>query len=199
MASTEAEICNLALLRIGHREPIGSLVETSTESQTCAIIYPLARDAVLAAFPWKFATRRAVLAVVTAGEQTGWDLAYSLPADCLVPRYIYSGLRTPAATERVPWVLEADATHVQYLMSDQADAELVYTSKVTAVPRFPPLFVQALAWCIASDLALSMRAEPQVGLAMMQAYNRALAQAMAAELNKGQGDQVPDSEFITER
>jgi hypothetical protein len=46
-------------------------------------LYPLARDALLSAHPWSFATRQAELARLTHGPTTTFAYAYQLPNDYL--------------------------------------------------------------------------------------------------------------------
>lgn len=56
---TSIDICNRALAILGHDRAITSLdtsVDTSTEATRCALFYPAARDAVLSAQAWEFAS-----------------------------------------------------------------------------------------------------------------------------------------------
>ena len=202
MSLSEAGLCNLALVRIGQRQLIDSLEEASVEAQTCKAVYASARDAVLGEFWWPFATKRATLALITDGERDGWEYAYSLPADCIADgaRYLWSGLRDPPAESRIPFTTESnDAGDGLILLTDEEDAILVYTYAVTLPGLFPPLFVQALAWKVASELALGLPIKPQVGLAMDQKYRAALATAMTASARARQLDAPDDAESIRAR
>lgn len=199
MASSAEAICNIALLRVGQGQTLDSLDESTAEAQACDALYEHSRDSVLAAMPWRFATRRATLALLEDVERDGWDLVYTAPADCLATRYLYPGTRNPGSDELTPFALEDEDGEGPVILTDLEDAVLVYTAKVTVVTRFPPLFVDALAWRLASELALALPIKPQVGLAMEQNYQRALARAAAADMNQGQGDLPADSEFIRAR
>lgn len=198
MATDAVQICNKALLRIGHRQLIGDLGENTAEAQACNTLYPLSRDEVLAELPWRFASYRSVLALLTT-TRNGWAFAYSLPADCVAPRRLWDGLRNPGKGQRIPFDVEGDATSGGILLTDQPAAELIYTALIEDVPRFPPLFVDALAWKLAADLALGVTVKPQVGMAMAQQYTRALARAAASDANQGQADVPPDAEHIRAR
>ncbi len=204
MVTSEAQICNIALARVGQREFIDSLVQTSTASRLCAALYSPARDAALEAFPWPFATRRVALAALANATYSGWTHAYVLPSDCIAMRDIYSGVRTPEALARVPYSIELGNDSegnpsLRVLLTDAEAAEVSYTARVTTVALYPPLFVDALAWKMASDLALSLPVKPQVGLAMLQGYRLALETAMASQLRQRQGDVPAESEFIRAR
>jgi hypothetical protein len=201
VATAEADICNLALLRIGQRQTIDDLDEESEQAEACSVLYPLARDAVLEAARWPFATGRAELAALSGVTRTNWQYVYALPTDYLAARFIVvAGLRAPAVDQRIPYALEYDSiTKKQVLLTDLSPAELVYTARIENVALFSPLFVQALAWKLAADLCLALPVKPGVGVAMQQQYRIALSEAAASMLNQQQGDPPPDSEFVRER
>lgn len=204
MVTSEAQLCNIALARVGQREFIDSLTQATTASRLCAVLYAPARDAVLETFPWPFATRRQVLTALADASFSGWEYGYILPTDCLCVREVYAGTRNPAAASRIPYTLELGNDSDGYatlriILTDEAGAEILYTARVTAVPLFPPLFVDALAWKLAADLALSLPVKPQVGLAMAQGYRQAVDLAALSQLRQRQGDAPAESESILAR
>jgi hypothetical protein len=214
MATVEADICNVALYRIGQKEMIASLDEASVQASACKVLYPNARDVVLASFLWAFAEKYATLALLVP-TRTGWSYEYQLPSDCIAPRYISTGVRPGALTSTVDSIcLPASAGAGQkiafaigasddgtgrILLTDQAQAELVYTARITTVIAFPPLFIEALAYRLAADLALGLPVKPGVADQMERAFQMALARAGAAEFRGQQNDPQSDSEFITVR
>lgn len=199
MATSEVQICNLALIRVGHRQLIDDLDEATTEAQLCKAMYELARDAVLERHWWKFATRRSTLGLLANVSRSGWVHAYAVPVDCLTERYLYPGTRNPANEQRIPFDVEDDSGVGRILLTDQEDAELVYTARVENPVLFSSGFVQALTWKLASDLALGLPVKPQVGLAMANGYERALAVAAASDANRQQRDRPPEAEHIRVR
>lgn len=200
MASTPAGICNIALARIGHRQFIAELTDRTTEARVATVHYDDAVQAVLASAPWNFATRRALLAELTDHTRSGWEFVYSLPADCITARYLYSGLNSPAVDQRPAFNIEMnDTATAKVLVTNREQAELVYTSLVTEAPMFPPLFTQALAWRLAADFALALPVKASVGLEMEKGYSQALRMAAATEFQQSQSEQPQDSEFIRER
>jgi hypothetical protein len=204
--ASEVDICNLALLRIGSSKQLASLTEASTEGRACALLYPLKREQALASFPWAFATKREELALLSGGTtpqeepRSGWAFVYALPADCLSPQYIWAGKRNPTPEQRPPFTTElASSGDGRVLLTDVEDAQLVYTAPVTTAVRFPPLFVEALAWLLASELALSLRKEPGLGRAALMQWQAALGAAGAQALREQQTDVAPDADFIRAR
>lgn len=220
MATTEADICNRALLRIGSTKRIADLDDTSTEGLACNTLYPQVRDEVLAAFPWPFAAKRQTLAPLSGVTRDGWGYAFEVPVDCIAPRYVFAGVRpggtvamayvgqwptapNPDASQQVPAVPFAvesdDAGEGRLLLCDSAAPQLVYTARITAPPAFPPLFVNTLAWRLAAELALAVSVKPQFEQQCMQRYYAAIAQASAAALRGQQEDAPADAKHIAIR
>lgn len=198
MASSAAEICNLALLRIGAKVYLTALTDVRPEAQACAIIYPQHRDALLELFDWPFAARRAKL-TATATARTGWAYAYALPGDCVAPRMLNPG-RSVVASMRDRFEVEAnDALSGRLILTDAKEPELLYTALVTSPPAFSPLFTDALAWRIAAELVMALPVKPEVAVRAMQQAQLAEQRAAAAALSQRLPDPPPDSEFISVR
>ncbi len=205
--TTEAGVCNLALVAIGHSQFVDDLNEESTEAEVAKAIFSKDRDATLERFQWKFATLRAALADLGAAvARDGWTFAYAIPANCIAPRVIVlPGQRAPSPENRIPFDIEASATVVggpvngKVLLTDEEDAELIYTARVVTPSLFSPLFVDALKWALASQFALGIQKKPAVALQMGQMYERSLQIAEAAQLQQSREDRPPRSEFITTR
>ncbi len=198
MATNAAAICNIALLRVGNRQTIDSLDGRSTEAQVCKVAYANARDAVLAAASWRFARKRSVLALVSGVEVTGWDFVYALPGDCIAPRFLWAEQEDPPVEMRIPYELEA-GDNGTLLLTNQEDAELVYTARVETVARYSPLFVDTLAWVLAADLVLGLPVKPAVAQWMAARAQVALGQAAAANENQVQRGPAPEAEAIRAR
>jgi hypothetical protein len=198
VANTAVDICNLALARIGQRQFIGSLTDPSTAGQLCNVLYAPARDATLASAPWQFATKRATLAAVAGQTWDGWGYGYALPTDFVAVRYLYPGVRAPTLEQRIPYSLEYSGS-VPVLLTDQSPALLVYICNAVPEVLFPPLFVQAVAWKLAAELALGLPEKSRLAVAMENAWRAALGQAIPVDANQSQGDVEADSEIITSR
>lgn len=225
MPTTPAEVCNLALLRIGVRQYIGALDEQTQEAAACAVAYPNAREVLLARFPWRFALRRAALAALAGITYDGWSFAYALPTDCVEVR----GFVSPLSAGGPPWVspyvamygpsAEGYAPSVfwaglslyrapyaleggdlgRVLLTNEAAPTLLYTARVEDVSRYPALFVEALAWKLASDLALALPTKAPLAQGCAAQYERALQQAAAQELRQGGPELPPEGESVRAR
>lgn len=215
MATAEAGVCNRALLRIGSSQLINDLGQNSPTARSCLALYPDARDATLEARWWPFARRRKVLAALTDGERGGWAYAYTLPSDCIAPRYIdgdsdpedtndiLTGTFDPTGITSgalpVPFETEDDETSGRVLLTDQPSAELVYTARIDQVARFTPTFKDALAFKLAADLAFGVAKKPAVGEAMLKAFEAALSRAAASSSKQAKPRRRPMSVFERNR
>lgn len=112
--------------------------------------------------------------------RSGWTYCFALPTDFVQAQYIFSGVRPGASLgtasvvaeavvstwvpppivglgAKIPFAIEgADDGSGELLFCDFQTPELIYTSHFTSPPAFPPLFVDALVWLLASELALGL-------------------------------------------
>jgi hypothetical protein len=175
MASSDVQICNLALSRVAQAS-IASLTETSPPARQCRVHYEPARDTVLRAFDWPFARARVALANVGLGLVTEWAYRYQLPADCLAVRRV-----GPFDRHAAPVPFETEGATV---LTDLSEATLVYTQRITDSTRFDPLFADALAWRLAMDLALPLKVDRALRSEAAQGYQTAISAAEAAAANE---------------
>lgn len=197
--SSVVDICNLALGRLGLKAFISSLDEATAEAEVCNRFFNATRDAALASAPWPFAKKRATLALLSGVTRAGWAFCYAKPSDCLSPRFVWNGLRNPRPDQLIPFELElgdADGSHI--ICTDHPGAELVFTKRVDNPTLFHPLFVNALAWRLASELAAPLSGKPDLAKAAWAAWLSTKSEAHAATLNEAH-EPVAESVFITER
>jgi len=171
--ASEVEICNIALSHLGDSATVSSIdpPEGSAQAEHCKTFYPIARDALLELYDWKFASRRSTMAAI-ATHTTAWDYVYAPPADMLKARdlipddttddNIISYVSTSAyATEVyrrtsevvVPYDMETLSNGDEVIMTDLLDAIVRYTVRITDSTKFTPLFVLSLSHYLASLLA----------------------------------------------
>ena len=196
--ASEIEICNLALSRIGQTQPIASFTEQSKAAEVCAQAYEFCRDLVLQDHMWPFATSWKVLAQMT-DPPTNWGFRYSYPADCLDLRYlVIPGMRNPSADEYP--VFEIQLYNGQKtVITDTRDAQAVYTAGVTDPTLFSPMFVNALAWRLAQEIAMPMAVDPNMMDNARQMSAATVSEAAATAYNEIKEDPEPESEFISGR
>lgn len=211
MPSTQIGICNRALSRI-KAERLVALDGRSQAAVELAALWPEARDAVLRDHPWNFARKRLALALLT-DEYEGWDYAYSYPSDCIRALWLYNSnasdtYGTLSFSNTQAWnyvenvkfeIALAQNGTSRVLLSDEADAILLYTARVETPALFDAMFADALAWRLAAELALSLRGDVQVQQAMAQQYMLVLSQAQRENANEGYKHPNEASNFLAAR
>lgn len=200
MISTPAQICNLALLRIGVKAQIDDLASNdSTEAQVANACYEHIRDTLLSDFHWPFATKRSKPAALSS-TRSGWVYAYPLPGDCLTPQGVWSGDRNAPVDAKVPFTIElADDLGSQWFLTDQQSAEILYTARLTALPVMSTPFVDALGWALAREFILSLPVKLEYSERAEKRYQLALSVAKRHALTSRQVDRPPDAEHIRAR
>ena len=186
MASV-VDICNLALARLGDDATVASVnpPEGSAQAEHCARFYPIARDSLLELHDWKFATRRAPLALLTE-TAVPWAYAYAQPAQTI---RIVSVLPPSAKSyaESEPYEMETANDGTVVLLTNVANAVARYTVRVTDPTRFSPLFTDALATLLASYLAgpvIKGDAGKAEARAQLQHFRLQLAAAKVSDANQ---------------
>ena len=186
--TTEVDICNRALSRLGTAATIASLDEDSTEARHCAIWYAATRDALLRAADWNFARRREELADM-GSPPTGWDYRYAVPTDCV------RVLRLASATNAAPLPFEiAGASTSRVLFTDQEDAELIYTARVEEPTLFDAGFAAALVDQLAANIAYPITQKTEIAVRLAQMARSSFEHAVASDAN----EQVASAEALPE-
>lgn len=143
--SSDVDIVNRALQRIGARR-IGSLSsDTSREAIEARTMYTMVRDAELRMNTWRFATERVILSATGTSPEFGRTFQYLLPND-----YIRKAPLDPTLKPLPDDVLfEKD----RILTDDPGPFYLRYTSNSVPPEKYDPLFVEALSARLAMELA----------------------------------------------
>jgi hypothetical protein len=190
MATTDVDICNRALSRLGTRATISALDENSTEARTASIWYAATRDTLLRAHDWNFARRRVVLAEQGAAP-TGWAFRYALPTDCIRLLRIVSASPEAGA---IRFEVAGDATG-RFVFCDQPAAEAVYVARVDDPNLYDAGFASALVDQLAAHIAYPITQKTETAVRLAQVARAALVDAMAADVNEAAAaasDRVPD-------
>lgn len=185
--ASEVDICNLALARLGDNATVASIdpPEGSAQAEHCARFYPVARDSLLEMHAWKFATRRVLLAQLTT-DTWNWTFAYAEPTGVLkLLAVLPASAASDADTQE--YEAETDGNGTPIILTDQEGASLRYVAHVTDTTVFSPLFVDALAWLLASYLAgpvLKGDAGAAMAKACLQSFMLALSNAKVSDANQ---------------
>lgn len=174
--SSKAHICNLALAHIGHAGTTISNLDTDSNAtaRQCRVHYDVARKFVLADFNWSFARRDIALVDVGSPPAT-WKYRYKQPNNMLAFRYIQGDTRT-SSPEKHEVRMKSDETAIE-IFSDRPSAIGIYTYDAQNPAIFPPGFVSALSWYLASELAVAIAKDFNKQGACLKVYQALLASA----------------------
>jgi hypothetical protein len=82
MPLTDVGLCARALLRLGAR-PIQTFLDDTPEAELANALYGVVRDALLSAYPWRFATLQVSLVPLAAPPAADYAYAFQLPSNFL--------------------------------------------------------------------------------------------------------------------
>lgn len=178
------DICNLALSRLGDDATVSSIdpPEGSQQAEHCARFWPIACGTILASHEWGFATRTRALAQFSEAT-AGWLYAYSLPSDYVKVVRVTG----PAAGRPADYEMGLASGGNTILLTNQPQALLAYVANVTDTVRYPALFIDALAWLLASHLAgplIKGETGTQAAQAAYRAYEGVLSKAIAVDIEQ---------------
>lgn len=142
--TSETQIANNALIRLG-ANPITDIdVDGTHNSNTMQQLYAPTRDALLRQHFWNFAIKRVSIAENATPPAFQWTAQYTLPSDFVRVKRLYNTDDN--------YAIEGDVI----LVNQPSELQMVYVARITDVTRFDPLFVQVLT------LMLAILAAPRI-------------------------------------
>lgn len=200
MASSDAEVCNIALSSIGSGKPIQDLDESSEQADACRTFYDDVRDEVLRDYAWPFAKQSMELNLVESDPNDDWGYAYRYPSAALFIRRIWGAVRNPSLAATIKYDIGSDATG-KLIYTDEPDAEIEYTARIEAVSKWDSGYVLAVAYLLASKIAMRLVKEDKIGMTerMEAKYVRQMLKVRANAENERRPDPPPESDIITAR
>ena len=207
-SAVKVDVWNRALNRIGQTE----WIEDEGADQLAAVGHAVRppRGEALELRDWDFARKQCQLRVAPVGAaRAGWNHVYSLPEDFVSARaLLQGGLRASLDPEetRLAYELQANDAGDGLLLCTDADLSdvdaLEYTSSAVTITVWPRLFVSAVVWRLAAELALAIvkGAEGQrLANAALQMFEAAVAVTHARRARSAQPDQDLEAPSIRAR
>ncbi|MBY0335677.1 MAG: hypothetical protein K2X11_03645 [Acetobacteraceae bacterium] len=145
MTLSVLDLCSRALLRLG-AQPIASLTDGTAEAEVAAGLYAGARDALLSAHPWSFATGQATLPRLAAQPTADFARAFQLPPGFL--RALSAG--GPGQGRGLPYRLLEDRLHAD---AEQVTLTYIFRPEESAFPGF---FAAALVARLAAEFCVPL-------------------------------------------
>ena len=157
----------------------------TAEARHCFMSWDGARDAVLAVYPWGFATKWARLAKNLDAPPFGFVNSYALPPDFL---YLIDVRATDELTAQPDH--HAIVGGAIYTDADQALARYVFRHESCAL--WPPHFCEAFTVRLAVEVAPFLAQEAGIGIKLREIYHQALALAATADARQDNAPQLQE-------
>jgi hypothetical protein len=192
--SSEVELCNLALARIGNDRQLSSLTEANKPARLCSLHYPITRDAVLAAHPWNEAIRRVDLAAEVGEPPFEYTYRFPLPSDCL------KVIRTEdeSAGFEDDYRIESTANG-RVLLSNSDTVAIEYIARVEDVALYSPVLVDLIAQRLAAELAPAFADSASMAKNLWDIYAAKLREARSVDAQEGTPRQIVADTWINSR
>lgn len=190
MASSDVEICNLALQKLGAAR-IASLTEDSVSAIECNAAYDHLRKTEIRRYKWNFARKRASLAASAVAPDFDYDNAFPLPSDCL--RVL------PPNDRDVDWQIESHEGTNAILTNWGDPLEVVYLADITDPTRFDTCFAEMLACRIAEHICEKLTGSTTKASKAIEDYKFARAEARRINAFERIADEAPEDDWLAAR
>lgn len=200
MTTTQIDLCNRALRRLGTQSTITALTDGSVEADTCSSFYDDVLNSLLEspyceAYPnyaWQW-PRRITSGTSAASTNPHWKYEYALPTDYVRA----SGLIDPNAPPnfwqqpdrmfllRVPYEIGAGTAGgtdlVPVIWCNLSSIDLLYVSNELAIDSWPATFRKAFWLTLAAEMATTLGIDGSTTEAIAAEADRAVAQACKSD------------------
>ena len=197
--ASEVSIVNRALQLLG-ADTISALTDDTNRARTMSLAYQPVRDAELERRKWRFAIKRTTLPALTDAPAFGFAYQYQLPTDYL--RLIPGGdlisgadLSDYRTGSSALYVVEGNA-----ILTDlPAPLSIRYIARIEDVALFSPSFCESLSARLADDCCERITQSDSKRQLAMQAYTRAIREAVRANALEVASESQADAEWIMAR
>lgn len=169
----------------------------------------------LAGVHWNFARKQVAMALlkdITLGQSVPppWNYEYAYPSDCLGARYVLPQLAATGGSVPGSAPVQSVASGPVYflpssdtdsngndsnvILTNQPQAILVYTKRITNTNLFGPDFVDAFAYYLGSRICVALTGDKAMARSAFEMADKLVRAAQASNGNEGLTviDSVPD-------
>ena len=193
MSFSKTKIFNIALSNLGVSAPIQNSIENNPTAILMNNYYELARDTVLEAHEWSFATAYKELSISeeNAPEGSKWAYNFTFPNDCIAPRAIID----LADRKEKKYEPATDSSGQKIILTNCNPCMLRYTRRVTTETFFTAAFVNALGFYLAYLSAQVIVGSGNKKNTNLQDYQLAIRQAIVTDARKTQIKDQDDKDY----
>ena len=195
MSTSKVELFNIALGRVGEGYVIQHPDEDSQPARECRRFYDMSRKQTLRAFDWPWATR-AVNGTRLADGPLGakWSYFYAIPSESLKVIGVYNqyGRKVPFQITS----MQNDIGTFKTVATNEETPILYYVVNVEDASQYDPLFADALAWRLASELAPVRTENNNMRSDALQMWSGVIEQAKSSNLSESYAYPEPSPSMI---
>lgn len=196
MGYSKTKIFNMALNNLG----VSSVIQSISLDDPKAILlnnyYETARDTVLEAHEWSFATTYKSLAnVIEKSLNPNFLYSFNVPADCVSPRAIIE----PNTKKEVHYDVAINETGEQIILTNINPCILRYTKRIENETLFSASFANALAFYLAYQAAQVITGSANKKNTNLQDYQLMIRQAIVTDARKSQKYDQDDEDYTDYR
>ncbi len=184
--SSQIEICNMALSRLGSSRII-SLGDNTVESKTLNAIYNQVAKFVMAMGPWPSVKCRAVLAQTTTTPAFGFSYQYQLPVD---PKCLKVLRLNELKLGDVNYQVEGDK-----IICDEAAVSILYIGYITDTEQYDAYLEQAIINQLVVEMAYSRTGQFPVASALMQDARKQIEDLLNNACTQNPSEDIPSDMF----
>lgn len=205
------EICNLALSRLGEAQGIASIDDQTRNGRACKAVYEQCLRTMLRERPWPFAVRQETLSLVGSSIFGSWLYTYRYPIAFInahrvvpateiitAPATVYQESDRRPSPQTFPFAIGSDDAG-RLIHSNVTDAVAFGTVYIDNPGLYDPLFCSALAWFIASEIAMIVTKNREIGNMAMAMYQQVASEAFATGANEPKPDMSTEADMIEAR
>lgn len=187
---TPTDIANMALSRLG--EPrISDIDENTPRGISCRTHYEVVRDSLLRSHPWNFAVSRALLTQSATAPAFGFSFAYALPTDFLRLMTL-NGIQAEMCVSE--YTLESGQ-----ILTYSDEAKITYVRRVIDPTAYDPIFLEVLAFRLASAVAMDVTSDLEKRDSMEQLAALRMSAATFTDSGENKARIAPTTQGLTYR
>lgn len=184
MATVPVDICNMALANIG-QPSIQALEGPTSAHRACKLRYDEARKEAQSAALWNFASMYREGTPVAIAAKKPYTRVFQYPPDAL---RIFDIEHLPGTPPPPFEVTARPDTTGRVIHCSLEKPVFIYTKSVEDIASFDQDFIQALAWLLASKIAMPVTKSLKLQQEAFKMWIALKSQAMANDHNEEQPD-----------
>lgn len=181
--TADIQLASNALLLLGH-EPIAAFDEPTAGAQIASNLYDQSYKFILSQHRWRFATKQAVLARLTAEPTDVFKYQFQLPVDML---YLIRAI---------------NAHHYEIygdkLYCNQQAVNIEYVYNISS-DRLPSYYAKAFEFYLASQFAIPVTGDIDKASYFSQQYEKAMVKAKYLDSSQRPNDAFTDNPYVDAR